>query len=387
MARKHLFMAGLIVLGVAGTGFVSQIFAQHTGHGGAAAQPAPKEEPAEAAEEEAPTVEIPLEKQQLIGVKTVAVALKSVRKTIRTVGRVESDERRLATVAPKFEGWIEKLFVDYTGSPVRRGQPLAEVYSPELFATQQEFLTLLKWKTKPGEDDSPGAGSLLTRDADSLVEAARQRLRLWDISDEQIKAIEETGKPIRTMVITSPADGVVIRKEAIQGMRFMSGEKLFDIADLSTVWILADIYEYELPLVKTGGKARVKLSSIPGREFIASIEFVAPVLSGETRTAKVRLSLPNPEGKLRPQMFTNVELSVDLGKRLVIPEDAVIDTGTRQIVYVDKGEGYFEPRQVTLGARGDGFVEVLAGVKPGQKVVSAATFLVDSEARLKGIVK
>jgi Cu(I)/Ag(I) efflux system membrane fusion protein len=375
-------------------------FAQHADHGGAPpAQPSqeqPKERPAAQpkvqnkaveAPEEAPTVEIPLDKQQMIGLKTVTVSLKSLRKTIRTVGRIEYDERKLATVAPKFEGWIEKLYVDYTGRQVRKGEPLAELYSPELFATQQEFLTLLKWRTQESPVRDEEFGRMLARDNEALIDSARQRLRLLDISEEQIREIETTGKAFRTLTLVSPVDGTVTLKTAVLGMRFMPGEKLFDIVDLSSVWVLADVYEYELPLIREGDAAKISLSYYPGRELSARIEYISPTLSAETRTAKVRFSVPNPDGRLKPQMFTDVEMRVNMGVRLAIPEDAVIDTGERQIVYVDKGEGYFEPRVITLGLRADGMVEVLKGLKAKEKVASSANFLIDSEARLKGIVQ
>ncbi|MDI6729647.1 MAG: efflux RND transporter periplasmic adaptor subunit, partial [Thermodesulfovibrionales bacterium] len=197
----------------------------------------------------------------------------------------------------------------------------------------------------------------------------------------------ETGKPVRTLTVYSPVNGYILQKTALQGMRVMPGEKLFDVADLSNVWIISDIYEYELSLIKTGQRANISLSYFPGKEFSSTIDYVYPTLSGETRTAKVRFSIPNPGGQLKPQMFTNVEVKINLGKRLAIPEDAVIDTGVRQIVYVDKGEGYFEPREVMLGLKADGMVEVLKGLKAGEKIASAANFLIDSEAKLKGIVK
>ncbi|MBI5026792.1 MAG: efflux RND transporter periplasmic adaptor subunit [Nitrospirae bacterium] len=380
----------------------------HPGHSGEASQAKPqvsKEEQKES-EEEAPTVEIPTELQQLIGVKTTEVSVKPLQKIIRTVGRIEYDERKLATVNTKFEGWIEKLYVDYTGKYLKRGEPLAEIYSPELFATQQEFINLLRWakqsKIKETRDErqetskynnsslvtrhsSLDVKDMLSRDAETIIEAAKQRLRLWDITDAQVKIIEETGKPIRTLTLYSPVDGYVVQKMALQGMRVMPGEKLFDIADLATIWVISDIYEYELPLIKTGQTARISLSYFPGKEFSSRIDYVYPTLSGDTRTAKVRFTIPNIGGQLKPQMFTNVEVKINIGKRLAIPEDAVIDTGTRQIVYVDKGEGYFEPREVSLGLRVDGMVEVLKGLKAGEKIASSGNFLIDSEAQLKGI--
>ncbi|MGE5892895.1 MAG: efflux RND transporter periplasmic adaptor subunit [bacterium] len=369
---------------------VEPAFAQHEGHGGAPqAQPAQEQPEEQDGGEEVPTVEIPLEKQQLIGIKTVEVGMRSLQKTIRTIGRIDYDEKRLATITTKFEGWIEKLYVDYTGREVRKGEPLAEFYSPELFATQQEFLNVLKWKEKAQEGSvrDRETSRMLSHDADAIIEAARQRLRLMDISDEQIREIETTGKVVKTLTLVSPVDGTVIQKAAVLGMRVMPGEKLFDIADLSRVWIMADIYEYDLSLVREGDSAAIRLSYYPGKEFTARIEYVSPELSAETRTVKVRFSFPNPGGRLKPQMFTNVELRIGMGKRLAIPEDAVIDTGERQIVYIDKGDGYFEPREVTLGLRADGMVEVLKGLRPKEKVASAANFLIDSEARLKGIVK
>ncbi|BCB95922.1 PTS cellobiose transporter subunit IIB [Dissulfurispira thermophila] len=335
--------------------------------------------------EEPPTVEIPPDKQQLIGVKTVEVSIKPLQKIIRTVGRIEYDERRLFTVNTKFEGWIEKLYVNYTGRYVKKGEPLAEIYSPELFATQQEFINVTKWAKQSKEIKNETMSNLILKDAEAIIEAAKQRLRLWDITDEQIKKIEETGKPIRTLTIYSPVNGYIVQKTALQGMRVMPGEKLFDVADLSTIWIISDIYEYELPLIKIGQKANINLSYFPGKEFSSAIDYVYPTLAGETRTAKVRFTIANPGGQLKPQMFTNVEIKINIGNKLTIPEDAVIDTGTRQIVYVDRGEGYFEPREVILGLRAEGLREVITGLKAGEKVASSATFLIDSEAKLKGI--
>ncbi len=357
----------------------------------------PKEQPKEAASEEeqgeeAPTIEISPEKQQLIGVKTTVIAVRPLVRAIRTVGRIEYDEKKVATVNTKFECWIEKLYVDYTGRYVKKGEPLAEVYSPELIATQQEFINVLRWAKKPaapgpdaGDGDGLGIGKMISRDSEMMVEAAKQRLRLWDISDGQIRKIEESGKPVKTLTIYSPVSGYVVQKAALKGMRVMPGEKLFDIADLSTVWIIADIYEDELPELRSGDTARIALSYIPGREFVSKIDYIYPTLSGETRTAKARFTIPNPRMQLKPQMYANVVIKVNLGKRLCIPDDAVIDTGTREVVYVDKGDGYFEPREVLLGLRGEGYREVLAGLKAGEKVASAATFLIDSEAQLKGV--
>jgi Cu(I)/Ag(I) efflux system membrane fusion protein len=360
--------------------------AQHEGHTPpAAGQKEEAQQAAPATAVEAPTVEIPLDKQKMMGVKTVTVAPRQLGRTIRTVGRVEYDERKLATVNMKYEAWIEKLHADYTGKQVKKGEPLAEVYSPELLATQQEFLSTLRWAKSSGETKEGAVVSMLNRDAEAIIAAARERLRLWDITDEQIRSIEETGKTVRTMTLVSPLDGTVVQKSAIQGMRVMPGEKLFDIADLSTVWITADLYEQDLALINPGETARISLSVLPGKELSAKIEFVNPTLTGDARTVKVRMTVPNPGGRLKPQMFANVDIKVGMGSRLAVPDDAVLDTGTRQIVYVDKGDGYFEPREVKLGMRADGYREVLSGIKKGEKVARAATFLIDSEAQLKGV--
>ena len=374
---------------------VISVSALAQGHAGHTAQPSTAAEkqkavkpqsPQEEVTEEAPQVEISPEQQRLIGVKTVKAYLKPLQKVIRTVGRIEADERKLATINTKIEGWIEKLHVDYTGRYVKKGEPLVEIYSPELLATQQEFISTLKWAGKQtGNEPVSELQKMLTKDAGAALDAARQRLRLWDISEKQIKHIEQTGKPVRTLTLYSPVSGFVTQKMAIRGMKVMPGEKLFDIADLSSLWIVADIYEYELPFVKVGLPARITLSYFPGRQFSSRIDYIYPTLSAETRTAKVRLTLPNPGGRLKPQMFTNVEIRINLGKKLIIPESAVIDTGTSQIVYVDRGEGAFEPREVELGIKADGAVEVLRGIKSGEKVASSANFLIDSEAQLKGI--
>jgi membrane fusion protein, copper/silver efflux system len=363
------------------------LFAQTHQHGAASeksrALPIKPDSQKEPVQVEVPTVEIPKDKQQLIGLKTTLVAVRSLQKVIRTVGRIEYDERKMATVNTKYEGWIEKLRVNATGSYVKTGEPLAEIYSPELLATQRELLNAFKWKNSTNKDSELGA--LLTKDAETILDAARQRLKLWDITEEQVKKVEETGQPIKTLTLYSPVSGYVTQKMAVQGMKVMPGDKLFDIVDFSSVWVLADIYENELPVIKLGAQAAISLSYFPDKEFLSKIDYIYPTLSGETRTAKIRFTLPNPGGQLKPQMFTDVNLKINLGKRLVVPEDAVIDTGLRQIVYVDKGDGNFEPREVSVGLKADRMVEVTKGLRVGEKVASSANFLIDSEAKLKGI--
>lgn len=363
---------------------------------GAVAQPEAAA-PAEEAATEAPAVEIPVDKQNLMGLTTSVATVRPVEKTIRTFGMVEYDQRRLNTVNTKIEGWVEKLYVNFTGKYVKKGDPIADIYSPELWATQQEFINMVKWakrsqarsqtRVRPmgSSENDFDVASMIDRDTQSLVEAARQRLRLWDISDAQIANIEESEKPIRTLTVHSPYSGYVLQKSVNQGQRIMPGEKLLDIADLSTVWIIADIYEYELPLIKVGDRATVQLSYFPGRKFRTKIDYINPVLEGESRTAKARFVLPNEGGRIKPQMFTNVELTINLGRLLVVPADAIINTGVRKVAYVDKGDGIFEPREVLTGTETDKMVEITAGLKAGDKVASSANFLIDSEAKLKGV--
>lgn len=412
MVVLFLFIAGGLFIGLSGKGGgvfrekaqgpaeqVAQQAApsEHQGHGGAPVLPQAAgsspggTEGGAAFPEEAQTVEIPEEGQRFIGVKTAAAEEKALARTIRTVGRIEYDERRIATVNTKIEGWIENLRVDYTGRYVKKGEVLAEIYSPELVAGQQEYLNILKWSRQgaaPAEAGEPSAmNRMLAQDAEAMRQAARQRLRFFDITEAQIRKIEETGVPLRTLAVFSPVSGYVVQKLAVQGMKVQPGEKLFDLVDTSTVWVLADIYEHELALVETGQKAEITVASLPGRVFASAIEYVSPLLAGETRTAKIRFTLNNRGGELKPQMFANVALKIDLGRRLVVPDGAVINTGVRQLVYVDKGEGFFEPREVGLGVKADGMSEILSGLQAGEKVASAATFLIDSEARLKGVVK
>jgi Cu(I)/Ag(I) efflux system membrane fusion protein len=341
-------------------------------------------------------VEIPLEKQQTMGLRTVTATVKPMRKTLRTVGRVEFDERKLTTVNIKVEGWIEKLYADYTGKFVRKGTPLADIYSPELVSTQLEYINLLNWKSSLGlrtqrniefnwGDRFGTVGRLTVYDLDPLIDVAKQKFALWEIPEEQMREVEKSRKPIKIMTIRSPANGYVFQKPVVKGTRVAPGDKIFDIVDLSTVVVLADIYEYEIPYVKEGQSARITLSYFPGKEFSAKADFVYPSLSGQTRTARVRFVLPNPNLLLKPQMFANVEMDLNLGERLSIPETAILDTGTRQVVYVDLGEGIFSPRQIKAGDRANGMIEVLNGLKPGEKVAVSAVFLIDSEAKLKGV--
>lgn len=331
-------------------------------------------------EEVAPgTVQISPERQQLIGVKLGTVEMRPLEKVIRTVGRMDYDEKRLVTVSPKVGGWIEDLYVDFTGKFVRRGDPLLTIYSPELVSTQEEYLVAIQAKKNLSKSPFPEIAST----GESLAESAKRRLKLWDISDSQIKALEETGQAKKTLTLYSPFSGFVLEKAAYKGMNIMPGVALYKLADLSVVWLYGDIYEYELPFIRLGQQASIQLTYLPGETFTGKIIYIYPSLSPETRTARVRFEIQNPQGKLKPEMYANVEIKIRLGEKLAIPDGAIIDTGIRQMAIIDKGNGYFEPREVKVGSKVDNYYEVISGLKAGERVVTSANFLVDSESKLK----
>lgn len=324
-------------------------------------------------------VKISAEKVQKLGVRTEPAALRELARQVRASGRVEIDERRLHNVAPKFEGWVERLHVNATGQPVGKGQPLFEVYSPELVSAQREYMVAAK-----GVAALKDASAEMQSGMRQLAEASLVRLRNWDISEEQIKALAAGGEAKRTLSFRSPVGGVVLEKKAVAGMRFMPGEMLYQIADLSSIWVLADVFERDIGQVKTGQKVRLTISAYPEQSFTGTIAYIYPTLKAETRTIPVRIELANPGGLLKPAMYASVELAVGARDKVVtVPVSAVIDSGTRQIVLVEKGQGRFEPREVKLGARSDDYVEVREGIKDGEPVVVAANFLIDAESNLK----
>ncbi len=330
----------------------------------------------------APQVRISTEKVQKLGVRTEVASLRVLDRIVRAAGRVEPDERRVYAIAPKFEGYIERLYVNVTGQGVGKGQPLFEVYSPELVSAQQEYALAIEGVQAMKEADSTASSGMR-----QLAESSLARLKNWDISGAQVTALARSGEARRTLIFRSPVSGIVTDKNALQGMRFMPGETLYQITDLSSVWIIADVSEQDIGLVKRGGRARVTVNAYPGKVFEGRITYVYPTLAAGTRTVPVRVELANPGMLLKPAMFAEVELSVDGKARvLTVPESAVIDSGTRRIVLVQAGEGRFEPREVRLGAGDAHYVEVLEGVEEGEPVVVAANFLIDAESNLKAAV-
>ncbi|MBZ0159499.1 MAG: efflux RND transporter periplasmic adaptor subunit [bacterium] len=356
----------------------------HTEHEAASTSAAQGGQPVASEMKMAPgAVMVSPERQQLIGLKTGVVEYRSIERTIRTVGVVEIDERRLADVNIKIEGWIESLFVNFTGERVKKGQPLLTIYSPDLVSTQEEYLQALRAR----QTLSNSRFADIASGAETLVNASKRRLQYWDISDEEIADLERTGTPRKSVTIDSPITGVVIEKMAVRGKKVMPGESLYKVADLSTVWIQGEIYEYEVPVVKLGQSASVTLASYPGEIFHGKVSYIYPVLTEKTRTIKVRFEFSNTKDwKLKPQMYANVALKIPFGKRLAVPDEAILDSGTQQLVFIDKGQGTFEPRDVKVGARADGYVEILAGLSAGERVVTSANFLIDSESQLKTAV-
>ncbi|MGB5872786.1 MAG: efflux RND transporter periplasmic adaptor subunit [Bacteroidota bacterium] len=332
-----------------------------------------------------PTISIDPVTVQNIGVQTAPAEKVNLYRAIRTVGHVDYNEETLSRVNIKFSGWIEKLHIDKTGQMVRRGQAMLEIYSPELVSTQEEYLLAVR-NVKKLEGST---FSEVTESSRSLLESARRRLLYWDISEGQIKDLEEKGTISKTVTLFAPVKGVVIDKMAEEGMRVVPGMDLFRIADLTEIWVYAHIYEYEVPWVKVGQPAEMDLPYIPGRTFKGKVDYIYPYLDQKTRDIKVRLVFQNPDLELKPQMYVNVQLESRLGADVTaVPTEAVIRSGKRNIVFVARGGGKFEPRDVVLGPEGQGgLVQVLAGIQPGEEVVTSAQFLLDSESRLKEAIQ
>jgi membrane fusion protein, copper/silver efflux system len=336
---------------------------------------APEEEHAGPPVEGMATVTIDPSRQQLIGLKTTPVEMGRLAAAWRTVGRVAVDETRVRHINIKVSGFVERVLVDFVGKPVTRGQPLFTIYSPDLVAAQQEYLLALKTRRTL-------AGSLAAS-GDDLVAAARRKLQLWDVPASDIARLEEAGEVVKTMTLRSPIAGVVVKKDVVDGMQLEAGAMPYEIVDLSTVWVLADVYEGELHKVAVGMPARLTLKAFPRRSFDGVVAFIDPVLDSKTRTVKVRMSFANPTGDMRPEMFGEVMLQGRARDALRIPADAVINSGTRAVVFVALGDGKFEPREIEIGDTDGQSVEVIEGLSSGEQVVTRANFLIDSESRLR----
>ena len=322
------------------------------------------------------------ERQQLIGVKSATAETKSVVKEIRTVGRVAYDETKITHIHTKVSGYIEDVFVDYVGKAVKAGDPLFTIYSPDLVATQQEYLLALKSNDLLKDSAFPwvSAGS------NNLLEAAKQRLLLWDITPAEIETLQQSGQVKRALNIYSHVSGVVMERQAYHHGKYVTPDMdLYMLVDLSNVWVLGEANESDLSFLKIGQMAEIELpysSNLNRRR--GRIVFISPTLDPKTRTVQVRVEFPNPDLALKPEMFVNFKLGVDLGRHLLVPADAVLDTGTLQYVFVERGQGYFEPRTVKVGAKTEDSYVIESGLKAGEQVVTAANFILDSESRLKG---
>ena len=323
------------------------------------------------------------QKRQLIGVKTAPARKQMLVKKIRTVGLVKVDETRIVHVHPKVEGWIKEIYARYEGDTVKKGQPLFSFYSPDFISVQQEYLTALQFlKGLPAD-----AGPEVKEAAEKNTAAARQRLLWWDVTEERVRELERQGKSSETLVLVSPMDGIVLKKHVWAGEWMERGGDFYHIADLSSLWVEAKLYELDLAVVQIGQEAAIGFEKGADQERTGKVVFISPTLEEETRTAVARLEFTNADGSLKPGMFATAEISVNLGERLVVPSEAVLDSGTRQLLFVDKGEGLLEPREVKVGAKGDGLWEILSGVSEGEPVVVNGNFLVDSESRLKAALE
>jgi Cu(I)/Ag(I) efflux system membrane fusion protein len=330
--------------------------------------------------ETAGTVRIDPVVQQNIGVRTATAELASLSHTVRAVGRIGYDERTITQLHPKIEGWIEELFVDTTGEQVEDGTILLSLYSPRLVASQQEYVLALKnyevLKDSPIED--------IRRGARELVQSSRARLELFDVAEHQILELEATHVPQKALHIHSPAAGIVTRIGAREGQHVSPVMELFMIADLSRVWVYADIFEHELPWIVVGDEAEITLAGLPGQIFHGRIAYIYPYAESKTRTVKVRIELDNPDLALKPEMFADITVRASRQQQAtVVPSEAVVRSGSKDQIFVVTGPGTFEPRVVELGMQSDGRVIVLKGVEPGEEVVSSAQFLIDSESKLQ----
>jgi len=327
-------------------------------------------------------IKVSPERAQLLGIRSVPVGSGFTAGTVHTVGRVAIDERRREVVQTRYEGYIEKLYVDFTGKPVRKGQPLLAIYSPELVAAQKEYVVAVGAQGRLGDSSVPG----VAKGGAELAEAARQRLRALGLGPEDIAALDKTGTARRTVTVVSPVSGIVVQKLSVEGMKVSPADRLYEIADLSHVWILAEVYEKDLGAVRVGAPVRVSLSTPPGGDWRGIVRFVSPTVKPDTRTVEARIDVDNHGGALKPDMFVDVSLEAASTPALTVPDTAIIPTGERTLVFVDKGDGQYEPREVALGARVAGGYEVRRGLSAGERVVVSANFLLDSESSLRAAI-
>jgi len=325
------------------------------------------------------TVRIPPERQQVIGVKFEDVRLEGASRDVRTVGQVSIDETRVAHVHTRVDGWADKVLVDFTGDVVRKGQPMLTVYSPEMLASQQELL--LAARAREQMKDNPLADA--SKHGDTLFEAAKRRLQLFDLSDVQIEQVLATGTPIRSVTVEAPMSGYITERNVFPNQKVTPESDLYTIVDLSHVWVLADVFEADMALVRIGGTATITSPSAPGTRLAARVNYIQPQVDPTTRALKVRLDAANPGMRLKPNMYVDVAFTSSAAAQLTVPAGAVLDTGGRQTVFVDRGEGYLEPRAVKTGAHSGDRIAILSGLAAGERVVASGTFLVDSESQLK----
>ncbi len=358
--------------------FSTNVFSQtHRGHGEvpkinktSTQSSANKIEPVKKEEPRVP-VDVPLEQQSKIGLKTVKAEKQKIEHTIRTVGTVTADQTKEAHVHTKINGWIEQIYADYIGKPVKKGQSLFELYSPDLVSTQEEYLAARK-QGAPGQE---------------IATTAIERLKLWGVPKAEIDRLKKTGKAKRFVTFDSPVDGFIVRKTAIRGMYITPEMELYHIADLSRIWIIVTLYEYDVAVVSVGDEADIQLPYDLDKSFKGKISYIYPEIELETRTAKARIEIDNPNQKLMPGMFSNIALKKNLGEAIVIPDDAVIDTGTRKIVFVKTGLSRFEPRDVKVGPRIENTFAILSGLKEGEEVVTSAHFLIDAESKFQAAIQ
>lgn len=358
--------------------FGASAFSQtHSGHGELPKTPKPaikptpqKVEPIKKDEARVP-IEVPLEQQSKIGLKVAKAEKKKVEHTIRTVGTVTADQTKEAHVHTKINGWIEQIYADYIGKPVKKGQSLFELYSPDLVSTQEEYLAARK-QGAPGKE---------------IAVTALERLKLWGVPQSEIERLKKSGKAKRSVTFDSPVDGFIVNKTAIQGMYITPEMELYHIADLSRIWIIVTLYEYDVAVISVGDETEIQLPYDPDKSFKGKISYIYPEIELETRTAKARIELDNPDQKLKPGMFSNISLKKNLGEAIVIPDDAVIDTGTRKIVFVKTGASRFEPREIKAGPRIENTFAILSGLKEGEEIVTSAHFLIDAESKFQAALQ